>query len=415
MKKLTKPVYVTAGYNTVSLGSGRKEFHPKKPRPGLEHYIKEAGQGALAQVNDPANVDEGVISNFMAARFNRQGNLAALMPMIDRKLEYKPLIRVEGACGSGGLGLVTATKAVLSGMADSVLAVGVEVQNSVKAVYGADILAGAGHFATQRKEGHAYFFPAKFSDRSCATQAEFGAEKTRKGMARWYERAILNARQCPKAQEYHNSIDDLYAAGMSPCNANAFCGHINVYDCSKVSDGASAVVFASEDGLAKLGVDKKDAVELVGYGQVVADISKDPEDQTKLTTSARAVANAMEMAGVTSKDIGMLEVHDCFTIGGMLSLEAAGFCGYGESPDFVIDGKTAPDGEVPTNLSGGLIGYGHYTGGTGVRQAADIAMQFTGKPDGQKIEIDSSKPYGLMISMGGNDRTVVSCVFRKAQ
>ena len=71
MKGLRKPVYVTAGFNTVSLGTGRREFHPKKPRPGIEHYVKEAGQGALAQINDPANVDEGVISNFMAARFNR--------------------------------------------------------------------------------------------------------------------------------------------------------------------------------------------------------------------------------------------------------------------------------------------------------------------------------------------------------
>ncbi len=415
MKKLTKPVYVTAGYNTISLGTGRKEFHPKKPRPGIEHYIKEAGQGALGQVNDPSKVDEGVISNFMAARFNNQGNLAALMPMIDPGLEYKPLVRVEGACGSGGLGLTTAAKAVLSGMADSVLAVGVEVQNTVKAVYGADILAGAGHFATQRKQGQAYFFPARFSERSCAVQGKFGAEKTREAMARWYERAILNARQCPKAQEYHNSIDDLYAAGMTPCNANAFCGHINVYDCSKVSDGASAVIVASKEGLGRLGIDRKDTVELVGYGQVVADISKPPEDLTRLTTSQRAVTQAMEMAGVGPSDIGMLEVHDCFTIGGLLSLEAAGFCGYGESFDFVAAGKTAPDGDVPTNLSGGLIGYGHYTGGTGVRQAADICMQFTGKPDGQTIEVDSGKPYGLMISMGGDDRTVVSCVFRKVQ
>ena len=413
MKGLRKPVYVTAGFNTVSLGTGRKEFHPKKPRPGIEHYIKEAGQGALAQVNDPSNVDEGVIGNFMAARFNRQGNLAAIMPMIDPKLEYKPLVRVEGACGSGGLALVTAAKAVLADVADSVLAVGVEVQNTVKAVYGADILAGAGHYASQRKKGHAYFFPAQFSDRACAAQQEFGVERTREGMARWYERAILNARQCPKAQEYHNSTEDLHATGMTPCNANAFCGHINVYDCSKVSDGASAVIFASEDGLEKLGVNTKDAVELVGYGQVVADVSKDPEDLTRLTTTARAVKQAMEMAGVTMRDIGMLEVHDCFTIGGLLSLEAAGFCGHGESPDFVIEGRTAPDGEVPTNLSGGLIGYGHYTGGTGVRQAADIAMQLTGKPDGQKIEIAPDRPYGLLISMGGNDRTVVSCVFRR--
>ena len=36
MKKLRKPVYACAGYNTISFGSGRREFHPKKPRPGLE-------------------------------------------------------------------------------------------------------------------------------------------------------------------------------------------------------------------------------------------------------------------------------------------------------------------------------------------------------------------------------------------
>lgn len=413
MKQLGKRIYATAGYNTVSLGTGRKEFHPKKPRPGIEHYIEEAGRGALAQVNDPANVDEGVISNFMAARFNRQGNLAAIMPMIDPKLEYKPLIRVEGACGSGGLGLATAAKFILSGMAESVLTVGVEVQNTVKAVYGADILGGAGHYASQRKAGHAYFFPSKFSDRAGAAYEKFGYDKVREAMARWYERAVLNARECPKAQEHHNRTEDLFAAGMTPPNPKVFCEHINVYDCSKVSDGASAVVFASDEGLAKLGVDRKDTVELVGFGQVVADISKDPEDQTKLTTSARAAKQAMEMAGITVKDIGMLEVHDCFTIGGILSLEAIGVVGYGEAFDFVREGGTAPDGAMPTNLSGGLVGYGHYTGGTGVRQAADIVMQFTGKPDGQKLTLDPEKPYGLMVSMGGNDRTVVSCVFRR--
>ena len=61
------------------------------------------------------------------------------------------------------------------------------------------------------------------------------------------------------------------------------------------------------------------------------------------------------------------------------------------------------------------MGYGHYTGGTGVRQAADIVMQFTGRPDGQRVEIDAARPYGLMISIGGNDRTVVSCVFRQVR
>ena len=50
MTKNRRKVYMVAGYQTVSLGTGRKEFHPKKPRPGLEEYIREAGQGTLKQI-----------------------------------------------------------------------------------------------------------------------------------------------------------------------------------------------------------------------------------------------------------------------------------------------------------------------------------------------------------------------------
>jgi acetyl-CoA C-acetyltransferase/acetyl-CoA acyltransferase len=413
MRKLRKRVYATAGYNTISLGTGRKEFSPRKPRPGLEHYITEAGRGALKHVNSPSNIDEGVISNFMAARFNRQGNLAAIMPMIDPALEYKPMTRVEGACGSGGMGLVTSIKTVLSDMADTVLALGFEVQNTVKAVYGADILAGAGHYATQRKEGHAFFFPAKFSDRAGAYFAKYGREKAWEAKARWYERAVLNARKCPQAQEYHNTTEDLFAAGMTPPSPRGFVEHLNFFDCSKVSDGASALVFASEEGLSRLGVSMNDAAEVAGYALVVADISKVPEDLTRLNTSARAAKAALEMAGITPRDLGVLEVHDCFTISGLMSLEAIGLAEPGKGADFVLSGRHAPDGEMPTNLSGGLVGFGHYTGGTGVRQAVDIWMQLTGKAGDCQIKINPNRRYGLLISMGGNDRTVTACVFKK--
>jgi acetyl-CoA C-acetyltransferase len=97
MAALRKRVFATAGFNTISLGTGRREFHPKKPRPGIEHYIQEAGRGTLSQISDPEVIDEGVIGNFMAARFNRQGNLPGLIPMVHPSLEYKPCTRVEGA------------------------------------------------------------------------------------------------------------------------------------------------------------------------------------------------------------------------------------------------------------------------------------------------------------------------------
>ena len=101
---------MVAGYNTISMGTGRKEFNPKKPRAGLEEYIKEAGQGTLKQIGGAKNVDESVISNFMAERYNRQGNLAGFIPYIDEGLKFKPATRVEGACGSGGLALIAAIK-----------------------------------------------------------------------------------------------------------------------------------------------------------------------------------------------------------------------------------------------------------------------------------------------------------------
>ena len=199
--KLRKKVYMAAGYNTVSLGTGRSEFHPRKPRPGLEHYIKEAGQATLKQIGGAKNVDEGVIGNFMAARFNKQGNLPGFIPFVDEGLEWKPSIAVEGACGSGALALATGIKSVLAETADVVLSIGVEVQNTMKAIYGADVLAGAGWFE-KRKTGHAYFFPGQFSNRAGAYYEKYGFDKARAGLSQWFVNAIENARLCPTAQEH---------------------------------------------------------------------------------------------------------------------------------------------------------------------------------------------------------------------
>lgn len=411
MKRLRKPVYLAAGAYTVSLGTGRTEFNPTKPRPGLDHYIQEAGKAVIAQINDPDFIDEGVIANFMAARFNRQGHLAAMLPAIDPTLEYKPMVRVEGACGSGGLGLATGIKSVLAEAADVVLVCGVEVQNTVKAIYGADYLAGAGHYATERKSGHAFFFPAKFSDRAGAYYARYGAERTRKAMARWYVNAVENARLNPLAQEYHNKAENLEALGMAPPDAAVFTEHLNFYDCSKVSDGAAAILVCSREGWERLGLTRDDVVEVAGFGQVESNLTAPPPDLTELATSRRAAANALGMGGVGIGDVGVFEVHDCFTISGILSVEALGLAKPGEGPDLVLAGETSLKGIRPVNTGGGLVGYGHPTGASGVRMAVDLWKQLTGRAG--DYQVHPGKEYGLMVSMGGNDKTVVSVLVRK--
>ncbi len=412
MSKLHKKVYMAAGYNTVSLGTGRKEFHPKKPRPGIEHYIKESGENTLKIIGGAGNVDECVIGNFMADRYCKQGHLNGFFPMVDKGLEFKPSLRVEGACASGGLALVTGIKSILAGMSDVVLSIGVEVQNTVKAVYGADILAGAGWYQ-KRKEGHVHFFPGQFSDRAGAYYEKYGYDYARKGMGRWFRNAVENARLCPTAQEYHNKVEDLEEFYHSyPPNGRSFVDHLNVFDCSKVSDGASAIAILSEEGLKKTGISKEDAVEVLGFGHKVRNITEDP-NPLEVTAIKKAAMEALDSAGITIDQLGTIETHDCFTIAGILATEAFGFAGPGEGAQFVADGNTARDGMIPMNTTGGLIGWGHPTGGTGVHMAVTIWEQLTGRAGAAQLEISPDRPYGMTVNMGGDDGTVVAIVYKR--
>ena len=414
MTKIRRKIYLVAGYNTISMGTGRKEFNPKKERPGVEEYLKEAGQGVLKQIGGAANVDECVVGNFIGARFNRQANMAGFFPYIDEGLKYKPAIRVEGACGTGALALVSGIKSVLAETAEVVLVLGVEVQNTVKAIYGADILAAAG-WAKERKDGHAYFFPGKFSDRAGVYYEKFGKEKTRKAMAKWFVNAMENARLCSTAQEFHNTHKDLEALGMMAPNPKGFVDNLNVFDCSKVSDGASGIAIVSEEGLKRCGISKKDAIEVKGIGQTENDITKPPADPTVLDTTAAAVKIALQSAGITKDQVGTVECHDCFTIAGILATEAIGFAEHGKGTDFVLEGNTSRTGMVPFNTTGGLIGWGHPTGATGVHQAVTIWEQLTGKAGDAQITLKPERPYGLTINMGGDDKTLVSIVYKKAE
>lgn len=406
---MRKKIYAAAGYNTIYFGSGRKEFDPNKSLRPFEEYLLETAEGSREQLPHP-HFDEGVIGSFMSARFLNQANLPGFLPFMQPSLLHKPCTGVEGACGTGGRAIATAMRSILSDLANSVFVAAFEMQNSLKSVYGSDVLAGASYYKGERKTGHAYFFPGIFSERAGAYYQCYGYDNARPGMAKWYELAILNARKNPKAQEHHNSSPNLFQLGMTPPNPKRFVPFLNYYDCSKVSDGASSIVILSEKGLRDCGLTPADAIEIIGVGEAEGDITRTPTDLTRLTTTEIAVHKALEMAGIRIDDVGLIEVHDCFTISGLLSLEALGLAEPGKAPAFVLEGHTSPEGRIPTNLSGGLGGFGHPTGASGVRQLVDLLHQFTGRAANPA---KWKKPYGLMISMGGNDKTVTCLVVKQ--
>lgn len=411
MKPLRKKIYAGAGYTTTFMGSGRKEFDPAKPQRSFDSYLKETAEGTLSQGINPEIIEMGVIGSFMAARFLNQGNLPGFLPFMVSTLRYRPCYAVEGACGTGGRAIGVGALSILADQADVAFVSAFEVQNGVKAVYGADILAGAGYYDKERKEGHAFFFPGVFSERAGAYYEKYGYAPTRKGMAAWYEQSILNARKNPKAQEYDNSNPDLLKWGFTDPNPKKFVPHLTGTDCSKVSDGAASIVLFSEEGLKRAGLKKDAVIEIVSIAHVQDDITVPPKDLTALTTTEIAAKEALKDAGINLSDLGWLEIHDCFSITAILTIEALGLAPKGEGAKFIADGKTLAGGVIPTNLSGGLCGFGHPTGASGVRMLVDLHAQMTGKAANQVL---SDKKYGMMISMGGNDKTVTAIVVKKA-
>lgn len=408
MNKFRKKIFAAAGFNTIYFGSGRKEFNPSKPMPKFEEYLIETAKGTCSQLKQ-ASFDEGIIGSFMSGRFIKQANLPGFLPFMIPELQGKPCTAVEGACGTGGRAIAMAARSVLSDLADVVFVAGFEMQNGIKSVYGADVLAGASYYAKERKSGDAYFFPGIFAKRAGAYFEAYGEKIARPGMAKWYEQAIENARKNPKAQEYQNTAANLFAQGMAKPDPEKFLPFLNPSDCSKITDGASSLIIASEEGLKKCGIEKSEAVEIIGLGEAEDDITKPPVDLTLLSMNALAVSKALEQVGIDKNEIGILELHDCFTITALLALESIGFANRGKAASYILEGNTGPNGILPTNLSGGLGGFGHPTGATGVRQLVDLLHQLTGKAANQ---VSGSPQFGLMVSMGGNDKTVTAIILK---
>jgi acetyl-CoA C-acetyltransferase/acetyl-CoA acyltransferase len=127
----------------------------------------------------------------------------------------------------------------------------------------------------------------------------------------------------------------------------------------------------------------------------------------------KAVEVALENSGIKTGQMATAEVHDCFTIAGVMAVEALGLAALGQGPDYILAGNTARDGKFPINTTGGLIGWGHPTGGTGVHMAVTLWEQLSGKAGAAQINIPPDRPYGLMVNMGGDDKTLVAIVVKK--
>jgi len=354
------------------------------------------------------------IGNFCGELFSSQGHLGAAVVGSNEGLYNKPSMRVEGACASGGLATACALDAIQAGSADIALVVGAEVQTTVPARTGGDYLARASHYARQRGIDD-FTFPALFARRIRACEAELGY--TRQDLGALSAKAYGNANKNPNAHMVNVQMDKA-TASSSGDNNPCFLGNeelrpfIRLSDCSQVSDGGAAMVVVSELGLEKLGKQKHEAIEIIGFSQATGNLYVD-SDPTSMATTAAAADRAFELSGVSRDQIGVAEVHDCFTVTEMLMMEALGFASRGGGAAMVREGALEIGGRLPCNTGGGLVGFGHPVGATGVKQFLEVFRQMKGQC--MDYQLSSNPEFGITANMGGDDKTAVVSILKNCQ
>ena len=419
--KFRRKIYVVGGELTPFIGKFHPDFiwkkHPdfgKKENPTLEELLTTAINGAFEKTGvDPELIDKGYIGNFAGELFSNQGHMGALAVRANEKLRGKPITRLEGACASGGLAVAAGIDALNAGN-DVILAAGSEVQTSCSAREGAGYLARASHWETER-EIDDFTFPAMFARRAKHYKEKYGV--TDEDIAHVAVKAYGNANKNPYAHMRAVEMDLERAAKASDKNP-AFLRneelkpHLKVSDCSQVSDGAAAIILATEEGLEKLGVDKSDCIEILAYGHATSPLG-DVEDYTVLDNTEQAVQQVYEEAGLRPSDIDVAEVHDCFAVTELLMYEALGFADPGKGAELARSGETGIEGSIPVNTGGGLLAFGHPVGATGVKQVLEIYRQMKGQCG--DYQIPNTPQFGLTANMGGDDRTTVAMAYKNVE
>ena len=413
-----RSVYVAGGVHTPFIGKFHPDFiwkkHPdfgRKENPDTEGYLRIVGQAIAQEFGiDGSEFQRAYVGNFVGELFDNQGHLGAMVAATMPGLSGIPIARLEGACASGGLAIAAGVDAIRAG-ADLVYVVGAEVQTTRNAMEGADFLARASHYKRQR-EIDPFTFPALFAAR--IRDVVGGTEMTLDDLALASVKAYANANRNPFAHMHTVKMPYEKASTAGPGNPNFLSNEslnpwMRISDCSQVSDGASAMILASSVGLETLGREVRDTIEILACVGATASIAEDA-DPLRLSNIAHAAHGAYAAAGISPKDIDVAEVHDCFTVAEILSYEALGFAEEGQGARLLRDGETAIDGRLPVNTGGGLVGFGHPVGATGVKQALEIWRQSKGVCGA--YQIGKTPRFGISANMGGDDRTAVVTIYQ---
>lgn len=302
-----------------------------------------------------------------------------------------PITRVSNYCAAAGDALRNAMTAILSGMYDIVLAVGVEKLR--------DRPPRESLISMNSDTGHPFFqkgitAPGMFAMLATRHFHRFGTTKEDLALVsvKNHHNGVFN----PRAQ--HGSEIDVQAVLKAPPVTEP----LGVLDCCPTTDGAAAVILMRAD---EARARRRHYVNIKGQGFVTSGGYDSPfydpnYDLVGWPANRLASQIAYQQAGIKDprKELDVAEVHDCFTITEIITSEDLGFCEKGQGATLVRDGVTSLGGDLPINTSGGLLSCGHPIGASGLRMVYNLAKQLEGKAG--KMQVEGAR-LGLAHNLGG--------------
>jgi acetyl-CoA C-acetyltransferase len=311
----------------------------------------------------------------------------------------RPSFRAEGACASGSMAVRAGWMNVASGLADLVLVLGAEKMTEVPTSVVTEVLGRAGDFLWEYPFGMT--FPGYYAMIARAHMAKYGTTEAQLAAV-----AVKNHHYGALNPYAHMRKEITLDKALS---SFVVASPLKLYDCCLISDGAAAILLASEKLAKRL---SKRPVWMTGLGLGTGSLSLiHRPDLTTLEGSVEAARQAYEMAHITPKDVDVAVVHDCFTIAEIVAYEDLGFCPRGEGGRFVEERETYIGGTIPVNVDGGLKSKGHPVGTTGVSMAVEIVKQLRGEAEpGRQVP---NAEVGLSHNVGGSGQHAAVHVFSR--
>ena len=321
---------------------------------------------------------------------------SALPLSMTLRLPNIPVTRVENFCATGTEAFRGACYAVASGAYDICLALGVEKLKDT-GYGGLPSFVGSDSGSLVWQWFPNMTAPGAFAQLASAYAAKYNIadQDLKRAMAHVSAKSHANGVSNPKAHLRKAVNEDQIMA--APIIAHP----LGLFDCCGVSDGAACAIVTTPEMAKKMG--KKDFITVKSLQLALSsgeELGYNDWDGDHFVTTSKCSTKAYQEAGITNpkEEISMMEVHDCFSITELVTMEDLHISDRGQAWRDVMDGVFDRDGKIPCQVDGGLKCFGHPIGASGLRMLYEMYLQFQGRAGDRQLE---DPRFGLTHNLGG--------------